>query len=383
MDQITENSDTAVKQALRMRRFFMALASYAALGVGAQVYAWNGYLPTWLALGWIAGVAAVNVVFFLAFHQGWNLRMRDASMTQLQIAVSMVAILVLISQLDQARGAVLMFLPMPMLFGVLRLNFRQMARVGGLGVAGYGAVIAVALHAHVNREPVALELMNLFSLAGVMTFFCIMCSFISKVREDLAVALIRIRELAERDPLTGLFNRRSLNEKLAIEIIRCERRLRRGITLCMVDIDQFKRINDAFGHPVGDKVIQLVADCLGASVRVIDGVFRYGGEEFIVLLEDDADGNALETCERMRSRIANLRIPSAPQLVLSVSIGVASFSSGEDGSNLIARADKALYSAKSNGRNCVFEAPTPVSATAASIVCVNRAERLELKSVSP
>jgi diguanylate cyclase (GGDEF)-like protein len=365
MQRITENSDTAVKQALRMRRFFMALTAYAACGTLAQAYAWIGYLPTWVALGWIAGVAAVNVVFFLAFRLGWNLRMRDASMTQLQIAVSMVALLVLISQVDQGRNALQMLLLMPMLFGVLRLNFRQMARVGLVGVAGYGVVIAIGLHTHSEHVRLELELLNLGSLTGVMIFVCIMCGYISKVREDLAVALTRIRELAERDPLTGLFNRRALLGKLDTEIGRCERRLRRGITLCMVDIDRFKRINDTFGHPVGDEVIRLVGECLGASVRVIDGVFRYGGEEFIVLFEDDSAGSALATCERMRSRVAQLRIPSAPELTPSVSIGVTCFSLGENGSDLIARADKALYLAKSNGRNCVFEAPPLTSVTAA------------------
>ncbi len=364
MNQITENSDTAAKQALRMRRFLMALTIYAACGGLAQVYAWMGYLSTSLAFGWTAGVAAFNVVFFLAFRQGWNLRMRDASMTQLQIAVSMVAAVILISQVDQGRGALLMFLPMPMLFGVLRLNFLQMASVGVIGVAGYAVMIAIALHTHPESVSITPELMNLFSLACDMTFVCVMCSFISKERKNLAVAVRMIRELAERDSLTGLFNRRSLNEKLAIEIVRCERRLRRGVTLCMVDIDRFKKINDMYGHPVGDEVIKLIGECLSASVRIIDGVFRYGGEEFIVLLEDDSEGSALETCERMRSGIAQLHIPAAPQLVLSVSIGVACFRLGESGSDLITRADKALYLAKSNGRNCVFQAPPQASVTA-------------------
>lgn len=190
--------------------------------------------------------------------------MRDPSMTQLQIVVSMIAALVSISRFGQGNGALLMFLTMPRLFGVLRLNFSQMANIGVIGVTGYGVVIAIALRTHPERVSIAIELLNLISLASVMIFVCIMYGYISKVRQDLSVAVARIRPLAERDPLTGLFNRCSLIAKLAAEIARCERRLRHGITVCMVAIDRFKLANDKFGHPVGDEVIRLEGS---ASVR--------------------------------------------------------------------------------------------------------------------
>lgn len=362
MDIQTENAEeTAARQALRMRRFFMAVITYTSCGALAQIYAWMGYLPLWLPLCWVAGAILVNGTFFLILHRGWNLTLRDPSMTQIQLIVSMIATMVLVSFADQARGALLMLLPVSMLFGVFRLNFRQMVRVGAIGVFGYAGVIVLSIYLYPNREPIDLELLYLGSLAVVMLYVCLMCGYISKMREDLAVALTKLRELAQRDPLTGLFNRRHLIETLTIDVARCERRLRSGITLCMVDIDYFKQINDRFGHPVGDEVIILVAKYLQASVRVVDYVTRYGGEEFVLLLEESQAANAVATCERIRAQVAELRLRGFPELAVTVSIGVACRTAGEDASQLIVRADQALYLAKARGRNRVAEALEPAS----------------------
>ena len=263
----------------------------------------------------------------------------------------------MISQAGEARVAFLMFLPVPLLFGILRLNFHQMARVGIVGLVGYVGVIAVIALNQPERVRLSLEALYLMSLAAMMFFVCLMCGYISKIRSDLASAVTRIGELAHHDPLTGPFNRRNLMERLEIEIARCDRQMRRGITLCMIDLDHFKRINDAFGHPVGDEVLIRVGKCLANSIRVIDYVARYGGEEFIILLEADSDDLALAMCERIRAEVGKLGIRAIQELSINVSIGMASFAKGESSAKLIERADKALYLAKANGRNCVRAAP--------------------------
>jgi len=362
MDIRTENAEeTAARQALRMRRFFMAVITQISCGALAQICAWLGYLPLWLPLCWVAGIILVNGTFFLIIHRGWNLSLRDPSMTQIQLLVAMIADLVLIFFADQARGVLLMLLPMVMLFGAFRLNFRQMVRVGAIGVFGYAGVIVLSTYLYPHRVPLDLDLLYLVTLASVMLYVCLMCSYISKMRADLAVALTKIRALAHRDPLTGLFNRRHLIETLPVDVARCERRLRSGIALCMVDIDYFKQINDRFGHPVGDEVIIVVAKCLQASVRVVDYVTRYGGEEFVLLLEESQAANAMATCERIRTQVAGLRLPDLPELAVTISIGVACRTAGEDASQLIVRADQALYLAKARGRNRVAEALDPAS----------------------
>lgn len=351
------SAGTQAKQALRMRRFLMAASTYAACGALAQACAWLGYLPPWVPAWWVLGATVVNAAFFVALRSGWNLRLRDPSMTEMQLMVSMFAAMVLISQANEARGALLMFLPVPLLFGVLRLNFRQMGRVGIVGLAAYAGVIAVIAINQPERVRLSLEMLNLMSLAAVMVFVCLMCGYISKIRADLASAVAKIGELAHRDSLTSLFNRRNLMEKLDLEIARCHRQKCRGITLCMVDLDHFKRVNDTFGHPVGDEVVVSVAKCLRESIRVVDYVARYGGEEFIVLMDADSDNLALAICERIRAQVGQLRITALQELSISVSIGIASLAMGESSASLIERADKALYLAKMDGRNCICMAP--------------------------
>jgi diguanylate cyclase (GGDEF)-like protein len=189
-----------------------------------------------------------------------------------------------------------------------------------------------------------------------MVFVCLMCGYISHVRAELGVAVKKIEELAHRDSLTGLFNRRHLMERLEMDIARYSRQHSRGVALCMVDLDHFKCINDSYGHPVGDQVLVEVGRCLVNSTREIDCVARYGGEEFIVLLDGLSEELALSTGERIRGQIQGLQIPGLEGQAMSVSIGIAYLKSGESPQNLIERADKALYLAKSDGRNRVITA---------------------------
>jgi len=186
-----------------------------------------------------------------------------------------------------------------------------------------------------------------------------MGGYISKVREELSRSVSTIREMAHHDPLTGALNRRHLMETLARQIARCERQVSDGFALCMIDLDHFKRINDTLGHPVGDDVLIAVAKCIGASLRGIDYLARYGGEEFVVLLEGAPDEGTLVACERIRARVAQLRLPILNGLALSVSIGVAGYEAGDSLAALIERADQALYRAKEDGRNLVRAALLP------------------------
>ena len=220
---ILEVLDNEAKQALRLQRFSMAFATYVACGLLAQACAWLGHLPPLLPAWWAIGVAVPNVVFFVMLRSGWNLRLRDPSMTEMQLVVSMFAVMVLIYHADAARSTFLMLFPVPLLFGVLRLRMYQMARVGAVGIVGYAGVIAMIAVNRPARVQLDVELLNLLALSGAMGFVCIMGGYISKVRAQLSHSLDTIRELAQRDPLTNLFNRRFLMETLTREILRRER----------------------------------------------------------------------------------------------------------------------------------------------------------------
>ncbi len=364
-DEYSERGAVADKQALRLRRFFMAVATYAACGVFAQICAWLGYLPSWLPAWWLLGAVAINAVFFIALRRGWNLRLNDPSMTEAQLIASMFAVMILIYHTDVARGVFLMLFPLPLLFGVLRLRLRQLARVGALGIGGYVAVIALLAINEPERVRLGIDFLNLLALLAVMGFVALMGAYISRVREDLSRSVSTIREMAQHDPLTGVFNRRHLMETLAREVVRCERHVSKGLVLCMIDLDHFKRINDTFGHPVGDEVLVAVGRCIGESLRVIDYLARYGGEEFVVLLEGTPGERTMVVCERIRTRVAQLRLPVLQELTITVSIGVAGHEAGESLASLLGRADRALYRAKAEGRNCVRTASlVGLSATA-------------------
>lgn len=353
MHELPQLPDVRAKQGLRMRRFLMAAVAYFACGLFAQTCAWLGYLPGWLPGRWSVGALVVNLALFVTFKQGWNLRFRDPSLTEQQLVLSNVAVLVLIFHAGAARAAFLTLLVVPLLFGVLRLRFYQMARVGAFGVTGYAVLISVLDMRQPDEVLLGVEMLNLLALTLTMIFVCLLGGYISKVRAELSRSVAMIRDMAQRDPLTGVFNRRHLMDMLEREVARCERHGARGIALCMVDLDFFKQINDTCGHPVGDEVLVAVGRCISGSIRGSDCLARYGGEEFVALLEGGSVETARDVCERIRAQIGQLRIGALQGQVLSASIGLAVLEPGDDAGSLLARADKALYQAKAGGRNCV------------------------------
>jgi diguanylate cyclase (GGDEF)-like protein len=178
--------------------------------------------------------------------------------------------------------------------------------------------------------------------------------------EQLALANERLAQLSITDPLTGVANRRRLEESLNADWMRAKR-TRAPLTLAMVDIDHFKRYNDLHGHPAGDRCLQRVATQLDRSVRDTDLVARYGGEEFAVVMPDTAPSAAWEAAERIRIAIFDLGEQLTADEVLTVSIGIATLEDSEQQTTdqLIERADAALYQAKRTGRNRVCVAPMP------------------------
>lgn len=164
---------------------------------------------------------------------------------------------------------------------------------------------------------------------------------------------------ANTDELTGLFNRRSFDRRLAEELLR-SKRYEHDFCLMIIDIDLFKRINDTYGHQEGDKVLQEMADRLRENVRVTDAVFRYGGEELAVILPETDLGAAMEQAKRINKAIGDRAFTlNRGQSVesITVSIGVAAYPDNASGvQTLIHAADAALYKAKNTGRNRVVSA---------------------------
>lgn len=175
---------------------------------------------------------------------------------------------------------------------------------------------------------------------------------------ELQAANARLEELTREDSLTGLLNRRAMGERVS-ERHALARRHGSAYSVILLDIDHFKLYNDSQGHPAGDEVIRSVANCLKASIRGSDSVFRYGGEEFLVLLPECATEGAARTAERIRRTVAEKAIPhpaSPTARHVTVSMGFTEITTRENARRLawqevVERADQALYRAKQGGRD--------------------------------
>jgi diguanylate cyclase (GGDEF)-like protein len=179
------------------------------------------------------------------------------------------------------------------------------------------------------------------------------------LRRQLVIKQDELSNLADRDGLTGLYNRRAFTQKAQAELDRAQR-MPLGIGLLMVDLDFFKKINDQYGHPAGDEVLKQVAAILGAGVRDMDIVGRLGGEEFIVMLPNTDHEGAMVAANHLCSAIKATPLSvNGLQLPVTASLGVTTMGPGQSVvlDDLYAAADKALYVAKQSGRDRVEYAP--------------------------
>src|SRR5258708_3270506 len=249
-------------------------------------------------------------------------------------------------------------------FGALRMTSRQAMIAWTLATTG---LIPVFL---LTDLPVGMPVGTQAERLAAMLCFVLMigqCAFVglfgSKLRKmlyrrsiELKEAYKRIEELAELDELTGSFNRRCIMRMLDEEIARAGRS-GSPCSIALIDLDWFKRINDAFGHPIGDEVLRTFAITRFANIRSVDHFGRYGGEEFLLILPDMPPEGAARALDRLRAIIADLDWSAfSPGMKVTISAGVATLNPNETSDLFLARADSALYAAKAQGRNRITRA---------------------------
>ena len=171
--------------------------------------------------------------------------------------------------------------------------------------------------------------------------------------DELLEAYALLQQLVTVDPLTGLENRRSLMDFAEVQL-KLAQRYKSFFSIILIDLDYFKKINDTYGHLIGDEILKNIAKILKYVLRNVDHIGRFGGEEFIVILPNTNLKNAVVTAEKVREAIANFKHNIEEQIIqATVSIGIASYNPLDDDVNqILERADQALYQAKSSGRNC-------------------------------
>ncbi|WP_233137961.1 GGDEF domain-containing protein [Agrobacterium vaccinii] len=203
------------------------------------------------------------------------------------------------------------------------------------------------------------ELSNIIASSILMMggAFVVLVSHLSASTTSEVMRVAKLEADVVRDPLTGAFNRRFMDATLPIAMATA-RRTQRPLSAILVDLDHFKGINDTYGHPIGDLVLKQLSGLIIEGVRACDLLVRYGGEEFLVISPETCLEAATALGERVRQLIAagTVVLPDGRIIRTTASIGVASLSMNDDEDDLLTRADQALYSAKTNGRNQVCNA---------------------------
>ncbi|MBI2295055.1 MAG: GGDEF domain-containing protein [Betaproteobacteria bacterium] len=364
MDRFSFFPEGDSRQRHRMQRYLMAVAATAMVLVLFALAWWAGVIGRAALLASVVLAAGFVVLFYAIFRSGLNLRAGDPSLTTPQIAASLIVILLVLAGAGPDHAVLLLILLVSYLFGVLRIGTRDMLLLSA-GVSGaYAAILFGGWPQSVPGGDLRLAILNWAVLTAVLLFYSVMGGYISRLRHQLAenrneleAALQRIEHLVSHDELTGVLNRRRLMEVLEREHARA-RRYGTPFSVCMVDLDQFKQINDSYGHATGDDVLRVIARAMAAITRDSDVFGRYGGEEFLIVMSATLPEDVAQGAERIRAGVAELRLPGVPpEYRVTASIGIATHRAGESVDATLERADRALYRAKNAGRNRTEAAP--------------------------
>lgn len=361
------------RRALRLRRQLMAVYSYlivwAGMLLGLELGLFARDIPHFPLFGLLL---LFNVLFYALIRSGYSERWSDPAMTAQQMAVGVVFISALLYFTHELRGALLAIYFMIMTFGVFGLTRGQMILmsffvlfcfIGMVGLQAWlepGSLVPSMAFGHASI--LALGLFWFVYVGGYIRNLQHRVrrqrAILQEQRSDLADAnarlehaMERLEQIAIQDQLTGLFNRRHFLDRLSEELARAERTGHR-FHLALIDLDNFKEVNDSFGHNAGDEVLRRFALIAAESVRRSDLLARYGGEEFIILFPEGSLEDITAVVERLRTSFGEHQYGSdLGNQRVTLSAGITASHAGDSTDTITDRADRALYLAKERGRN--------------------------------
>ena len=362
------------KQRLRISRALTAASVYMVC-VGLMAYSCIAGFMHWDAAITLSSLILINVLWWYMFLRlGWNLRYKDPAMTLPQILSALTVIAAAYAITGPIHGSTMMLLSLVLVFGIFNMKAHAARIAGAYTVVIMGGTIIYKCITEPALYPVTLEIAHFVLVAAIVPTISALAAQLSNLRaklqaqkEELSQAVQRIQILATRDDLTGLFNRRHMMDVLTQHQKRLVRSGHHRFCLAILDIDHFKRINDSHGHGVGDEVLRGFAQAAESVLRETDVLARWGGEEFLVLLNDTQPGQANIGLERLRELLEKVTlVPHLPDLKPTFSSGLTAYELSEPLHACIERADQALYRAKANGRNRteLAVAPPPTSPVA-------------------
>jgi diguanylate cyclase (GGDEF)-like protein len=348
----------------RQRRKMLAMVgtSYIVDALVLLVYAYAGTTRFTTALAYLT-CGLLSVAVFVALSEAKvNDRFKEHHLVMQQTGVGLAIMLLFLYIAPEVGCVFLCSIFLVFTFAALRATARQTMigwSVAAIGLAGFFLFTdePIAMPHETSLERFATMLVFVLVLGRGMIvglYSSYLHDSLYKRGLELKEAYKRIEELAELDELTGLLNRRSIMQALDEEIIRA-RRSDSPLTVALIDLDWFKRINDQYGHPTGDEALRTFAITMFANIRSIDKFGRYGGEEFLLILPETANDSAKRTLDRLRTIIADLDWSAiSPGMLVTISAGLATLRTEDAPDSLLARADSALYRAKDLGRNRVI-----------------------------
>ena len=328
------------------------------------LYAQAGAIPFTIGPAYAATGLAVVALGILLSELGFNDRFKDHYLVAPQSTVCMLIALAFTYIAPEAGGLFLCTLFTVFSFSSLRSTPVQTMMIWTAMTIGLTGLFLL------TDKPVSMPHGSyLERLATLLVFVLTIgrCMFLGIFSSSMKHSLYqsglklkeaykRIEELAELDELTGSYNRRCIMRMLDEAITRALR-IKSPCSVALIDLDWFKRINDAFGHPTGDEVLRTFAITMFANIRTNDRFGRYGGEEFLLVLPDMAAEKAMRALDRLRAIIGDLDWSAfSPGMKVTLSAGVATLRPDETPDSFLARADSALYAAKARGRNRIAAA---------------------------
>ncbi|HJV79656.1 GGDEF domain-containing protein [Noviherbaspirillum sp.] len=359
--------DIASAQRLRLVRTLLSIGFYVLCDLVMAFCAWYGLYPLFPLAGYSIGVIVVSATFLGLIHSGRNLRFSDPSMTKAQTIGSILLCSYTIIYAGPLRGTFIYAYVISIMFAGMHLSFRQLIHLALLPLALFPFVVALASRHDPAGVDWRIEFVHWISLWVILGFTTVLTGTLSQLRAslkasnaELKAALARLTEMAERDALTGLYNRRYLLDMLHREKNRAERS-NGSFCVCVIDIDHFKRINDTWGHGGGDIVLRTFAGLAARCIRSTDLLGRWGGEEFLLILPETSIAVAESCILRIQRELAHVEFAALePDFRVTVSAGIAPCIPGQTMDELIECADQAMYAAKRAGRNRVVKADEQV-----------------------
>ncbi|MEQ1806283.1 MAG: diguanylate cyclase [Burkholderiaceae bacterium] len=349
------------RQLLRVSQALLVLAVYVVFAGVQHMEVVLGLIDpaqSWPLTAWnlIGGIG-----FYVCLRSGMNLRLKKGRSLALPQSIwAMVSITWSYAITGPARGAVILIMILVVVFTMFEMPAEKARAVAAAAFAMLGTVMVCKALTDPARYDPRVEGMHLLFSGIVLTAASVLAVRIGALRvrlenqrAELAQALERIRALATRDDLTGLTNRRAALDRMHDELA-VRGRPEPLMSLALLDIDHFKRINDGHGHAAGDVVLRRFADCAQIQVRAGDLLARWGGEEFLLVMPATAAVQAVAVLERVRLALRCVSFDDiAPGLAVTFSAGVAECLGEHDLEAAIARADTAMYDAKRGGRDRV------------------------------